>query len=123
MRDLELIVVEDDPMAQTIYIDALTGTGCHASFCSTVSSALNLASTINPDVIIMDLGLPDGSGVDAIKRITSAGLCSNILVATASQKIAEHQAAMDAGADLVLVKPIDQDELHRRILSFSGSAN
>lgn len=119
MRDLELIVVEDDPMAQTIYIDALSGTGCHASFCGTVSSALNLASTTNPDVIIMDLGLPDGSGIEAIKRITAAGLCSNILVATASQKTSEHQAAMDAGADVVLVKPIDQDELHRRIVSLS----
>lgn len=123
MRDLELIIVEDDPISQSVYLDALVGTGCHTAFCGSVASAVSLSSMIFPDVVIMDLGLPDGSGVEAIANIR--GTCKTpapyILVVTASTNSAQHQAALEAGAKSIMVKPIVEGEIRRILAQLSDS--
>ena len=69
MKDLELIIVEDNPIDQSAYIEAIQGANAHLTFCSTVSLVVSLSSLLTPDMIIVDLGLPDGVGVEAIQEI------------------------------------------------------
>lgn len=109
MKNLELIIIEDNPACHTFYTKVLKGTGCQTSFCSTAGLVMSLASLIPPEVVIVDLGLPDGDGVDAIRAIRNGiqGVQPYIIVATGSEDESEHQRAMQAGADKLLIKPID----------------
>ena len=113
MNDLKLLIVEDDSFHQVVYIEAFQNAGCHLTFCSTAALAVNLASSIEPDIIYMDLDLPDGDGVQVIDEIRrqKTGGTQRVVVVTASTDEAEHQRAMDAGADSVLVKPVSQAQL------------
>ena len=109
MRNLELIILEDDPSCHAFYTQVLKGTGCQTSFCATVGLVTELSSLIPPDVVIVDLGLPDGDGVDAIEAIRNGleGALPYIIVATGCEDENEHQRATQAGANRVLRKPLD----------------
>lgn len=113
MREIGLIVVEDDPIQQGIYLECFRGLDLQISFCNTVSLAVGLSSLMAADAIIVDLGLPDGDGVEAIKEIIkqSDEPAPHIVVVTGSTNKSEHQRALDAGADSVLVKPISEDQI------------
>ena len=121
MRDIELIIVEDDPIYQGIYAESIRGIDVHMSFCGTVSLAVSLFSLITPDAIIVDLGLPDGDGVDAIKEIinSSVAVAPYIIVATSSTDASHHQRAIEAGANKVMVKPIDDQALKETLLALA----
>lgn len=67
------------------------------------------------DAVIVDMGLPDGNGVDLIRKARARGAKSVVLVATARGQIADRIAGLDAGADDYMVKPIDLDELAARL--------
>lgn len=113
MREIELIVVEDDPIQQGIYLEYLRGLDLQISFCNTVSLAVGLSSLMAADAFIVDLGLPDGDGVKAINEIIkhSDDPVPYIVVVTGSTNQSLHQRALDAGADSVLVKPISEDQI------------
>lgn len=113
MNGLEIILVEDDPISQALYIEAIHGAKAHLTFCGSVSLAVSLSSVITPDVIIVDLGLPDGDGVEVIQEIrkNDQSASAYVIVATASKKTDDHQRALDAGADALLVKPVDSKDL------------
>lgn len=123
MIDLEMIIVEDDPLYQSIYVDALRGFGAHLTFCNSVQLAASLFELISPDVIIVDLGLPDGDGVDAIARVrdNSDPHKPYIVVVTSSDDAHRHQQALNAGASKVLIKPIDAEEFQTVLRSLSES--
>ncbi len=120
-RDLKIIVVEDDPLYQAVYVDAISPLQCHLSFCYTISLAVELSVLINPDVIVVDLGLPDGDGTEAITNIRQK-LSKNppfVVVVTGSENPDRHQAALEAGANKVMVKPIDAEGLQNVLRSVS----
>ena len=77
-------------------------------------SALMLASSVNPDLILLDLGLPDMDGIEIIRRIRT---WSNmpIIVLTARSEVTDKILALDCGADDYLTKPFDVEELLARI--------
>ncbi|MFB6599383.1 response regulator [Streptomyces diastaticus] len=77
-------------------------------------SALWLASTFKPDVIVLDLGLPDMSGVEVIKVIRSWSRVP-ILVLSARHMSEDKVRALDAGADDYVTKPFSMDELLARL--------
>lgn len=67
------------------------------------------------DAVVLDLGLPDGSGVDLLKKARARHVSTPVLIATARDRIAERVAGLDAGADDYMVKPLDLDELSARL--------
>ena len=67
------------------------------------------------DAVIVDLGLPDGSGIDLIRKARARRTQDVILIVTARGRIADRIAGLDAGADDYMVKPIDLDELAARL--------
>jgi len=64
---------------------------------------------------VLDLGLPDGSGIDLLKQARQRRIATPVLIATARDRVADRIAGLDAGADDYMVKPIDLDELAARL--------
>jgi DNA-binding response OmpR family regulator len=67
------------------------------------------------DAVVVDLGLPDGSGLDLIRQARARKVRSAILIVTARDRVNDRIAGLDAGADDYMVKPIDLDELSARL--------
>lgn len=71
------------------------------------------------DVIVLDINLPEMSGIDWLKSLRKAKITTPVLLLTARDTIAERVAGLDAGADDYLVKPFDFDELLARVRALS----
>lgn len=125
MRGAEIVIVEDDSLDQELYINYLNESGYHLSFCSSNEAAINLATAMPPDLMIVDLGLPDGSGVTTIAALRTRAKATTmaILVVTGSTDPVKHEAALAAGADKVLTKPIDGSTLRAVIWELTGAGD
>lgn len=117
---MRLLLVEDDPMLGAALKAGLQQDG-HAVDWARSAGQAHAAWLITPelaatyDAVVLDLGLPDGSGVEPVKSARARGIATPILIATARDRIADRIAGLDAGADDYMVKPIDLDELAARL--------
>ena len=114
MNESTVLVIEDDIPVRNLIITTLK---THAYGCLPAadgSEALMMASSHNPDVVFLDLGLPDMDGIDVIRRIRS---WSNmpIIVISARSDDTDKIEALDAGADDYLTKPFSVEELLARL--------
>ncbi len=114
MNESTVLVIEDDIPVRNLIITTLK---THDYGCLTAadgSEAIMMASSHNPDVVFLDLGLPDMDGIDVIRRIRS---WSNmpIIVISARSDDADKIGALDAGADDYLTKPFSVEELLARL--------
>lgn len=82
---------------------------------TTIESAEDVLAVQDYDVMILDIGLPDGLGTDILQFARSTGRKTPILMLTARSDIEDRVAALDKGADDYLVKPFDLRELHARV--------
>jgi two-component system response regulator QseB len=117
---MRILLVEDDPMVGRALKAGMTQDGHAADWVQTASAAqsawLSLSNELDPyDAVIVDLGLPDGSGTELIRRARARGARSLILIATARGKVSDRIAGLDAGADDYMVKPVDLEELAARL--------
>ncbi len=123
-----VLVVEDDVPIRNLMITTLKTHEYKFLTAANGAEALLLASSHNPDVVFLDLGLPDTDGIDVIRRIRS---WSNmpIIVISARSEDADKIEALDAGADDYLTKPFSVEELLARLrvtvrrLSLMNGAN
>ena len=114
-RPMRILLVEDDAMLGAAVRSALAKAG-HAVDWVQEGSAADLAVAGEPyDVVLLDLGLPDKSGLDVLRELRRRGLRMPVLILTAQDAVRERVAGLDAGADDCLVKPFDLDELAARI--------
>lgn len=67
------------------------------------------------DAVVLDLGLPDGAGLDVLRAARAHSHRTPVLIATARDRVSERVAGLDAGADDYMVKPVDLDELNARL--------
>ena len=109
-----VLVVEDEPQLQRFLRTALTAHDYRIVEAGTVREALIAATTYNPELILLDIGLPDGSGIDLTRRIREWSRVP-IIVISARGKEDDKVAALDAGADDYLTKPFGVNELLARI--------
>ena len=116
MNKTLILVVEDDPPIRNLMSTTLKAHDYRYLTAPNGESAVMLASSHNPDIILLDLGLPDMDGVDVIKKIRS---WSNtpIIVISARSEDNDKIEALDAGADDYLTKPFSVEELLARIRS------
>ena len=114
MNKLFVLVVEDDKSVRNLIVTTLRTQGYRYAEAPTGEGAIVQASSHNPDVILLDLGLPDIEGVEVIRRVRG---WSNvpIIVISARSEDADKIAALDAGADDYLTKPFSVDELMARL--------
>ncbi|MFI5214167.1 MAG: response regulator [Gemmatimonadales bacterium] len=115
MADAPLIlVVEDEPPMQRFLHNALSSHDYRLVEVGTMREALEQAAGRHPDVILLDLGLPDGDGLDATRQIREWSR-TPIVVLSARGLESDKIAALDAGADDYLTKPFSVGELLARI--------
>lgn len=111
---VSILVVEDDKAIRNFISATLD---IHSYNCFTAENgeqAMILAISHKPDIIILDLGLPDIDGVDIIKKIRAWSNCP-IIVVSARSEDKDKIEALDSGADDYLTKPFSVDELLARI--------
>ena len=109
-----LLLIEDDPQIQRFLATALEAHGYALSAARTGNEGLQLAATEQPDIVIVDLGLPDMSGLDVIQRLRE-WYARPIIVLSARDKETDKVAALDLGADDYLTKPFGIGELLARL--------
>lgn len=114
MNKTTVLVVEDDMSVKNLMTTTLKAHNYNYLTAMNGEMALLEASSHNPDLIILDLGLPDIDGIDLIKKIRS---WSNlpIIVVSARSEDSDKIEALDAGADDYLTKPFSVDELLARL--------
>jgi two-component system KDP operon response regulator KdpE len=110
----QVLVVEDDAQMRRFLRTTLTALDYRVREATTASEALVAVTTHNPDVILMDLGLPDGDGIDLTRRIRTWNRVP-IIVLSARGREEDKVAALDEGADDYLTKPFGVNELLARI--------
>ncbi len=109
-----VLVVEDDPQMRRFLRASLTSHGFDVVEAETAAAALALATSRNPEVILLDLGLPDQDGV-AFARGVREWSRVPIIVISARGREADKVEVLDAGADDYLTKPFGVDELLARV--------
>ncbi|MEW2396158.1 response regulator transcription factor [Streptomyces sp. NPDC046862] len=109
-----VLVVEDDPQLVRALVINMQARHYGVDAAPDGATALRLAAAQRPDVVMLDLGLPDMDGVDVIKALRG-WTRTPILVLSARQGSDEKVAALDAGADDYITKPFSMDELLARL--------
>ena len=109
-----ILVVEDDAPVRNLITTTLKAHDYHYLTAATGESAILEATSHNPDVIFLDLGLPDMDGIDIIKKIRTWSDVP-IIVISARSEDTDKIEALDAGADDYLTKPFSVEELLARL--------
>jgi DNA-binding response OmpR family regulator len=110
-----VLLVEDDPALSRGIIALLKAAGHAADSAKDGETALYLMDSDPPSLVILDIGLPDMSGFEVIKRLRAHGCKTPILVLTARDNIADRVKGLDLGADDYLLKPFNASELAARV--------
>ncbi len=110
----KLLVIEDDPAIRRLLRVTLERAGHAVAAAATAREALALLPIEKPQVILLDLGLPDRDGLELVQLLKRGG-AATLIVVSARDETAEKVAALDLGADDYLVKPFDSEELLARI--------
>lgn len=113
-RPLSLLVVEDDFSIRRLLLERLLAHGLHATGSPDLAAAREALSSAPCDLLLLDLGLPDGDGVDFIRELRT-WTDMPVLVLSARHQEQDKIAALDAGADDYLGKPFASGELLARI--------
>jgi two-component system cell cycle response regulator len=108
----KILVVEDDRKIALALATRLRGAGYEASIASDAVTGVNTAVKLQPDLIILDISMPAGSGFDVAERVQSlVPKLLPIIFLTASKQAGLHQRAMDLGAAGFFEKPYKGEEL------------
>ena len=116
MDKWKVMVVEDDAPVRHLITASLSAEDYTVIVSQTAAQAVQLAATQNPDMILLDLGLPDGDGIEVIKKIR-LWTETPIIVISARDEDTDKIEALDAGADDYLTKPFSVAELLARLHS------
>jgi len=109
-----ILVVEDDSTVRNLITTTLKSNEYRFITAPTGESAIAAATTQQPDIVFLDLGLPDMDGIEIIKRIRTWSQMP-IIVISARSEDGDKVAALDAGADDYLTKPFSVTELLARL--------
>jgi DNA-binding response OmpR family regulator len=111
---MRLLLVEDNPQLAQLVQDGLTAQGFVIDRCGSLKEALATRSAATYDLILLDLGLPDGDGMSLVRKLRQANDSIPILILTARGGLNDRLIGLDGGADDYLVKPFEIAELAAR---------
>jgi DNA-binding response OmpR family regulator len=109
-----LLLIEDDPTIRTPLVRALKERGHAVASVATAMEGVQTALTERPDLVVLDLGLPDLDGRELLRMLRAVSQVP-VIVATARDDEAEIVRVLDAGADDYLVKPFTAAQLDARV--------
>ncbi len=109
-----ILIVEDEKQIRRFVRVAVEEEGCQVTEAETMAQGLVQAGVRQPDLLILDLGLPDGNGIDLIRDLRGWSDVPILILSARSQEN-DKIDALDAGADDYLVKPFSVGELRARV--------
>lgn len=119
---MRLLLVEDTADLAASVLRHLRDQGHAVDHARDAASAFDALAVSDYACVILDLGLPDGSGLDVLKARRGQGDRTPVIIATARDQISDRIAGLDAGADDYVVKPFDLQELSARIRAHARRA-
>jgi DNA-binding response OmpR family regulator len=111
-----ILIVEDDPDVARIIEQVLADFGFHTAWCRSGGELLRRLRTLSPDLCIVDLGLPDMDGLEAMQRLRAQSSCG-ILILTGRAHVSDRVMGLELGADDYVLKPFEPRELVARVRS------
>lgn len=99
-----MLVVDDSEPVRSRLVEMLSATGTDVESAASVTEASRAIQARAPDVVILDIRLPDGSGLDLLHAIAAAGLRAKVIVLTSYASTQLRRKCLDAGADFFLDK-------------------
>jgi two-component system, OmpR family, response regulator QseB len=115
LQVVRLLLVEDDPMIGEAIRAGLKREGFAVDWVHDASTAAQVLHSEPFSLLLLDLGLPGGDGLELLEALRARGEGLPVLILTARDAVSDRVAGLDAGADDYLVKPFDLDELAARI--------
>ncbi len=112
-----LLIVEDTPTLQALYKDILRRGGYESEAAASAAEARTAYERYRPRVVLMDLSLPDGDGIDLIREFLAADHRARFIVITADGSVHRAVESMRAGASEFLAKPFDEQRLIKAVES------
>ena len=116
---MRILLVEDAEGLGEVIQDQIADEGHAIDWVQTIAHAEASLHTTHYDLILLDLMLPDGSGIDLLIKIRNSGETTPVIILTARDQISDRINGLNAGADDYLVKPFDLSELSARIAAVS----
>jgi len=117
-----ILLIEDERKIQNYNRHLLGEEGFKVETAMTLAEARNILLTCKPDAIILDIGMPDGNGLDFLKELRAQGNKIPVLLLTGYSQDVEIETGFDAGCDDYLPKPYTFGVLHRRLKRILQSA-
>lgn len=112
---MRILLIEDDPGLGPAVRDQILAEGHTPDWVETLADAQACTQTVAYDLILLDLMLPDGRGLDFLRSYRARGAAVPVIILTARDRITERIEGLNAGADDYLIKPFDLAELSARI--------
>jgi two-component system response regulator MprA len=112
---MTILVVDDDRALREVLRRALQLGGYDVRLADSGASALSEVTAVNPEAVVLDIGLPDIDGLEVCRLLRREGNRVPVLMLTARDAVSDRIEGLDAGADDYLVKPFDIDELQARL--------
>ena len=109
-----ILLVEDEESITTPLAEALERDGFHAEVARTAAEAVELGRRLQPDLVLLDLMLPDGSGLDVCRELRAESSVPIIIVSARGEE-ADRVVGLELGADDYVVKPFSAREVIARI--------
>lgn len=124
---MRVLLVEDDPLLGQAIRDQVSHDGHSTDYVGNLRDARSYVQAANYDLILLDLLLPDGRGIDFLRELRTHGSTVAVIILTALDQVSNRVAGLNAGADDYLVKPFDLSELSARVNAvarrYSGNPN
>ena len=111
-----IAIVEDDPDVAKIIEQVLADFGFRTVWCRSAGDLLRRLRSLAPDLCIIDLGLPDMDGIEAMQRVRAQSACG-ILILTGRAHVSDRVMGLELGADDYVLKPFEPRELVARVRS------
>jgi two-component system, OmpR family, response regulator len=112
---VRILIIEDDQRLTSTLGHALRTEGYAVDIAETAEDGHWMATEVAYDAIVLDVGLPDGDGIELCASLRSEGVWAPVMVLTARAEVNDRVRGLDAGADDYLAKPFAVDELMARI--------
>jgi DNA-binding response OmpR family regulator len=116
---MSILLVEDDAALAAGLLEALRKEGLAINHVCNGTDALHVIATEPPDIVILDLGLPDMDGLTVLNKLRARQADLPVLLLTARDSLSDKVTGLDSGADDYLAKPFDMAELLARLRALS----
>ena len=122
MTQKTVLIVEDEEDAAELFAEMMRVSGFHVRKTSTSTPALSMMTAERPDVVILDIMMPEISGLDILRQMRKDPALANIpvVVVSATTMPVDIKSGMEAGASIYLTKPVGFQELKEAVVRVLG---